>query len=362
MIHYYIHGRGRGHATRSLVVIRTLRAAGHAVRIFAGEDAQPVFPGDHTPVLSLPKGLGPRVPGLLVRRVQAAGAALLEDRPQLIVSDGDLPPMIAGRGRVPTLALGHGLVFSHCRRPDGAPRGPWLREALKARLASFGASHCVAVNFAQLSPHRPARTTIARPALPADGAPAVSPSAEVVRLAAQRPVLCYFRDDNGEAVVRAAVESEVPVVLFGRNQRGRVPGVMELPFSADDFRYLLSNARAVLSSAGSQLMSECLFHGIPQLALYRAADDEQRLNAYMLRSVASCSRGQEIASCTTADVVDFIAGLPQTRPTRPEGMPVLPVDAVILKLVEAIVADERAALRDAHMAKRDARQGRRRRS
>ncbi|MCA9706868.1 MAG: hypothetical protein KDK70_13530 [Myxococcales bacterium] len=70
-IHYYVHGRGRGHATRSRAVIDRLRAAGHEVVTFAGADALPLL-RDHGPTRpvrsllpqdgrGLPRRLGARV-------------------------------------------------------------------------------------------------------------------------------------------------------------------------------------------------------------------------------------------------------------------------------------------------------------
>ena len=46
---------------------------------------------------------------------------------------------------------------------------------------------------------------------------------------------------------------------------------------------LLSIADGVASSAGSQLLSECLYSHMPVLALYRENDGEQRLNIEMIR-------------------------------------------------------------------------------
>ena len=46
---------------------------------------------------------------------------------------------------------------------------------------------------------------------------------------------------------------------------------------------LLSIADGVASSAGSQLISECIYSGTPILSLYRANDDEQMLNVMIYR-------------------------------------------------------------------------------
>ena len=134
LVHYYVHGRGRGHATRSRAVITRLREAGLEVVAFAGEDAEPLlrdFVTTH-PVRSLLPTAGRQAPRLLAARVHAAISALRRDRAALVISDGDLPGTLAARvtGR-PSIAVGHGLVFLCCARPPGAPARPWRREALE---------------------------------------------------------------------------------------------------------------------------------------------------------------------------------------------------------------------------------------
>jgi len=50
---------------------------------------------------------------------------------------------------------------------------------------------------------------------------------------------------------------------------------------------LLSIADGVASSAGSQLISECIYSGTPILSLYRANDDEQMLNVMIYRNLVA---------------------------------------------------------------------------
>lgn len=338
LIHYYVHGRGRGHATRSRAVIETLRVAGHRVRVFAGEDARALFSEDHIPVRSMPLGAGWSLPALLYDRISAARAALRQDDARLVISDGDMPAMLAGRtAGLPTLALGHGLVFSHCHPPPGAPRGAWFREAAKARLASIGASHCVAVNFAQLSPRTPRSTTLARPALAVEGFSRATQG----RLTADGPLLCYFRDGNGDGVAAAAAALGVPVVLFGGTQEAALAGVTRLPFSRTAFVEGLMRCRAVLSSAGSQLMSECLLYGVPQLALFRPEDDEQRLNAHMLQTVSAHSRGMPFEDCTSQAIEAFLRGLPVDTLSAAKGVPERTVTEVVVAVVQELIGRSR---------------------
>ncbi|MCR9163877.1 MAG: glycosyltransferase family protein [Nannocystaceae bacterium] len=273
MIHLYVHGRGRGHATRCLAIARALEAAGRPFRAFVGRDGVPMFSAAYecTPVESLPPTPGAAVLGL-ARRVREAIDAGRSDRVSAILSDGDLPGLLAAKAlRKPSVAVGHGLVFSECKRPSSLPRTPWLREAAKAATSSVGAHRAIAVNFVPLEP-RTHRVTLARPSLDPRLHRADSPS----------EVLCYFRDGAPD-VLRMLVAIGLRPVVFATDDPG-VEGIEYEPQSRERFIERMARARVVVASAGSQLISECVGLGIPMLALHRRDDDEQRLNAAMLKT------------------------------------------------------------------------------
>ena len=128
MIHLYVHGRGRGHATRCLAIARALEAAGFEFRAFVGRDGIPLFSSVYpcTEVMSLPPTPARAVLGL-ASRVRDAISAARSDGATALLSDGDLPGLLAASAlRLPSVAIGHGLVFSECVRPTGLPRAPGL--------------------------------------------------------------------------------------------------------------------------------------------------------------------------------------------------------------------------------------------
>lgn len=274
-VHLYVHGRGRGHGQRAKAVGEHLREAGYALRIFAGPGALSAFDsGEAEAVCSLMPGAGIRSVWTLRERVSAAIRCLKADRPLALISDGDLPGALAAKiAGVPSIALGHGLVFSHTRRPDGLPAGPWRREAAKARAAAIGTERQIAVSFAPLAP-KSERVTVARPPLRA----ALSgPRSEGDALVG------YFRDPNAHALFTMLSRRSLAVRLFTPIDP-QLPHLQWEPPHPQRFTDALLSARAVISSAGSQLMSECIALGIPQLALYSPEDDEQRLNVAMLEA------------------------------------------------------------------------------
>jgi len=256
------------------------------VRVFAGADAlailEPVVFGC-TEVESLPPRVSARTFTLGTRRLAQALLAAWNEVPDVIVSDGDHPAVLAGRclGRL-TIAVGHGLVFSRCARPRGLPRGPWLREALKASVSSWPANRYVPVNFVPL-PVRAKGTLLARPVLDER-----LHGLSTARTAPERfTVVCYFRDRNADAVVptlKAALEPEDRIVLFGGTPQ---PGADVRPLDRAAFLEELRTCDRVVASAGSQLISECVALGKPIFALHESDDDEQRLNVSMLRALGA---------------------------------------------------------------------------
>ena len=308
MIHLYVHGRGRGHTTRCLAIARALTAAGRPFRAFVGRDGVPMFSAAFpcTEVASLPPTPGRAALGLATR-VRDAVAEARRDGAQVVVSDGDLPGVLAANLlRRPAIAIGHGLVFSECRRPASLPAAPWLREAAKAAASSVGAGRCIAVNFVPLQP-RTRRVVVARPSLDPALHREPDPSG----------VLCYFRD-GAPSVLRKLVSLGERPTVFATEDPG-VDGVDFEPQSRARFIDALAKARVVVASAGSQLISECVGLGVPILALHHRDDDEQRLNAAMVRE-SGLGDGCSFDALSTRRLERFVR-TPPTPPTRSHRAP-----------------------------------------
>jgi hypothetical protein len=328
-LHYYVHGRGRGHATRALSVIPTLERAGYRLRIFAGKAALPILRRHPRcgPIHSLlPDEILATVPKL-VQRTLWAGTRGLRRSPLAVISDGDLPSSVASTWvKVPVIAIGHGLVFSHCQPPAEVDGFAWAREARKATRASHGSVRQVPVSFCNL---------------PTTGASAVlschAPDLPKRRLHGAGGVVCYFRDDNGEQVLRALRACGITPLVFSTGAQ-RLPGVRSEPLDRKRFLHALAEADAVVSSAGHQLISEALELGVPHLALYASGDDEQRLNVELLRALR-LGDGAALESVDRAQVLHFLGRLPELAKLRAECLAsrALPrLDHVVLNLVREL--------------------------
>jgi hypothetical protein len=145
-----------------------------------------------------------------------------------------------------------------------------LRERANALVASHLSTRRIAVHFLPAVARDP-HTRVARVALTHD-----EPAADEER--ARDRLVCYFRDGNGAQVVRHARALCGDIVTSS----GQQPG-----YDRDSFRRLVRSSAAVIGSAGSNLIAECVLLGVPLLALHHEHDAEQALNARLLASAGA---------------------------------------------------------------------------
>jgi UDP-N-acetylglucosamine--N-acetylmuramyl-(pentapeptide) pyrophosphoryl-undecaprenol N-acetylglucosamine transferase len=325
-IAYFIHGRGRGHASRSVPVARRLVGAGHEVSVHGGGNAQDLADEtlDWRPRTPLLPGAGGviRLPTQVARDIVELGRL----RPDLVVSDGDQAILAAARARrIPALALGHDLVFTCCALPDSLPRAALRYEWANAATPTHLTRQRVAVHFLPATPSR-AGTSVARP--DGDRAPAATSGEHLV---------AYFRDANGAAVVEWIRALGWEVRWFGPG--ATTPDGNPSPFAGrEEFQHELRTAAGVIGSAGSNLIAECVLHGKPLLALHRRDDTEQTLNALLARA-ANVAEASPIEQATRELATRFV-----DRVRAGDFAPVdlasqlRPVSDVMVELVEAHVS------------------------
>lgn len=260
-IAYFVHGRGRGHGSRALSIVPKLRMAGHEVHVFASGQAlavvQSLGPVGERPLLRA--GLGGWLE--MARRFRGDGALLKASGFQMVIADGDQAALLAARrAKIPSIAVGHDLVFSRCHLPSTLPTLALFQQRLNSLLAARISSRRVAVNFLPANSADP-HTWVSRPEL------------EPIALEACRKdqLLCYFRDKNGQNVTSMARNMGIDLVGPSGEMGGRFQ-------PRDEFRRGIATSRGVVASAGSNVIAECVLLRTPLLALYRKTDSEQALN------------------------------------------------------------------------------------
>ena len=101
-----------------------------------------------------------------------------------------------------------------------------------------------------------------------------------------------------------------------RMRLGRRPRPFaSFPLERSAFLEALGCTRAVVASAGSQLISECAASGIPLFALHAANDDEQRINVALVKA-AGIGDGTSFEAFEPVRLIEFFEGAPFRRSTR----------------------------------------------
>ena len=321
---YGVVGEGMGHATRSLVVLDHLLAAGHEVRVVVSGKAhrflverlqgRPRVTVDEIHGLTLaydgdelhlgesllenlekaPAGLRRNVEEY--RRVAEAGFS-----PEVVISDFESWAYFYARIHdVPLVSIDNMQVLNRCRHHPSLLGGQPL-DFLLARLAVKiklpGADHYLVTSFF-FPPVRKSRTTLVPPIL--------------------RPEILAAAREPGEHVVvyrsGGTVEEMVPMlqrlgarfVVYGAGREGRAGNVELRAFSAAGFVDDLRTARAVIGGGGFSLMSECVHLGVPMLAEPLRGQFEQELNARYLEHLGYGGFSPELDEASVAAFLERV--------------------------------------------------------
>jgi uncharacterized protein (TIGR00661 family) len=322
---YGVHGYGRGHATRALAVLPHLSSS-HQILILAGGDAFSAFWPEyrvvHIPTMGFAyrrKGIGPRhrcnwltfrrnIPAVLdvfwrgptfdmVREI-------VEDfAPDVVISDAETwTHQVAAYLRIPRISFDHIGILAYCE----APIDP--RDRLVARLdatcyrALMGHPDRVLISsFYDAPPRRPDVRLVGT--LPRQAIRDLAPSDG-------EHLLVYFnrgRDQLHNDFLQSFNRLGVPVHIYGSPRRGRAGRLSFLPTSELPFLEDLAKCRAIISTAGNQLVGEALFLRKPLLVVPEQCV-EQRMNALAVQRLG-IGRKIEMHELTLPTLRDFLRHL-----------------------------------------------------
>ena len=317
-IAYGVMGYGRGHAMRTSAVLPSLMAE-HEVTVFAGGDAYevlaPKFPtvriptigyayndhGGHSVSRTLSRNIAPMA-DLLLRGpgVEQVQRQFRERGIQLVISDSEAwTHRAAVKLRLPRISFDHVGIIAYCKPhfpPDLWALG--MRDAYVYRALMGEPERILISSFYQAEPHNP-NTRIVGPLLRDEVLRATRGDGDYV--------LVYFNKGEHQFlphVDRALRLLDMPVVVYGTPYRGKVENLDFRAPSAEWFVHDLANCRAVISTAGNQLIGEAIHFGKPILALPEQAF-EQRLNAYMIERMGVGMRA-DLLRLTPSDVDRFL--------------------------------------------------------
>jgi uncharacterized protein (TIGR00661 family) len=321
---YGVFGYGRGHTTRALAVLPQLERR-HQVLLFAGGMAYDMLSRERevfrVPQLSyhydrggnlsvgktLRSNLGHAADVMLGGAGLGAAIARMRDfAPDVAICDVDpWTHRAAAELRVPRISFDHYGILAYCRPPIPATdRLRHARDVFAYRLFTGHPQRIVVSSFYDAPATRPGVRCIG---------PLLRESVYDVRPARGEHLLAYF---NQPALFTARVEEALaalglPIVIYGTARVGRV-GNLDFRAPADrEFLDDLARCRAVVGTAGNQLVGEAIFLGKPLLVMPESSV-EQRVNA---AAVERCGVGMQVAheALTPQHLHQFIAREPELR-------------------------------------------------
>lgn len=295
---YFIHGRGRGHAVRTEAVVARLRTQYPALdlRIFAHASERPRFAEDAEfyAIESVPRGLA-SVPAMMRLRAQHL-EALQSWGAELVISDGDAASLLAAQSlQLPTIAVGHNVLFTRAELPPETSTVAKLYEIANAWLSTTPADRAVASSFIPLAP-KDEKTRVARPDPRWTKRPKTGDDGFY---------LAYFRDGDDGGLVDLFASTKQKLRIYGEFHGSLPDGAIQRPFDDAAFLEDLARCRAVVGTGGSNLITEAVYLRKPIFAVYKRMDMEQRINVSML-SARSLGDGAAMRKVDRDDVLHFV--------------------------------------------------------
>jgi uncharacterized protein (TIGR00661 family) len=317
-IAYGVMGYGRGHAMRTLSVLPALMRS-HDITVFAGGDAHdvlaPLFPtvriptigyrynrrGSHSVGKTIAENAAPMA-DLLLRGLgcETVERELKARAIDLVISDSEAwTHRAARRLSIPRISFDHVGIIAYCK--PHFPADLWLtgmRDAIGYRALMGIPDRILIASFYPADPAYPGMRMVG---------PMLRDEVRRMQPCEGDYLLCYL--NQGQHQFLSQVEHtlrllDLPVVIYGTPFRGEVENLDFRAPSNDGFIHDLAHCRAVLSTAGNQLIGEAIHLGKPILA---APEDafEQRLNAHMVERMGVGMRAN-LSTLSPSDVDRFL--------------------------------------------------------
>ena len=317
-IAYGVMGYGRGHAMRTMSVLPALLRE-YDVTVFAGGDAHdvlaPLFPTVRIPTIgyryngrgshSLPKTVSENAAPVADLLLRGMGCETVEREfrargIELVISDSEAwTHRAARRLGLPRISFDHVGIIAYCKQHF--PADLWLigmRDAWGYRSLMGVPERILISSFYPAEPSYPGVRIVG---------PMLRDVVRNIQPTLGDYLLVYL--NKGQHQFLSAVEHtlrllDLPVVVYGTPYRGKVENLDFRAPSNEWFVHDLAHCRAVLSTAGNQLIGEAIHLGKPILAVPENAF-EQRLNAHMIERMGVGMRGH-LATLSPSDVDRFL--------------------------------------------------------
>lgn len=318
-IAYGVMGYGRGHAMRTMSVLPQLMLD-HEVTVFTAQDAYEVLApkfltvripmvgyrynahGSHSTLKTIAENFSPMADLML----HGEGMAQVEHEfkargIQVVISDSEAwCHKAAQRLSIPRISFDHVGILAYCK-PHFPPE-LWLtgmRDALGYRSLMGIPERILISSFYPAEGKYPGVKLVG---------PMLRDVVKATKATRGDYLLAYFNKGEHQYrphIDRALRELDIPVRVYGTSHHGQIENLDFRPLSNDQFVKDLAGCRAVLSTAGNQLIGEAIHFGKPILAVPEDAF-EQRLNAHMIERMGVGMRSS-FGGLTPSDVDRFLA-------------------------------------------------------
>ena len=328
-IFYGVCGEGRGHAARVRTIVEELRSR-HNIHIFAPamayEMLAPIYRDSgihvhHIPGLCFAYGNRCQVDYLktgwqaaqylagLNAQIRRVTKAIEKHAPDLVITDFEpIVSRAAERCGVPYISLDHQqfmLSYDLSSLPGYLRRHAfYMSRMIKAYYSRQRESIVSSFYFP------PLRTDVAN----------VTQIGVLLRpeiLAASRErgkhLVAYLRRKVAPSVFQALEGSGCEVRIYGQGQQPSRGNLKFLPIDFDRFIDDLAASRALISTAGNQLIGEALYLDKPVLAMPEPNNYEQHINAHFLQRSGG-GRTVDMAKLTAGTIRGFLDSFADSLP------------------------------------------------
>jgi uncharacterized protein (TIGR00661 family) len=328
-IYFSMSGEGRGHATRVRSMVEELRGR-HRVVLFCPGDAfkllEPVYRGSEVRVIPMP-GLrffykpnkkldfvetGRQALQFLMRmpgRVKRLARMVRKHKPDVVVTDFEpLLPRAARRCGIPFLSVNHQhfLIVNDLSALEWRLRlASWLMSWVVWAYYSGQAETVISqFYFPPVRPEYRGRVTMAgvlmRPDI-LEATPTEGPH-----------LLVYLRKFASDELIGTLKQCGHPVLIYGLGEKPTDGNLRYCPIDDRQFLADLSSCKALVTTAGNQLVGEALFLRKPVLAMPEANNHEQYINAHYLKESGG-GEWCELDGLTPEILSRFLSRVPEYR-------------------------------------------------
>lgn len=261
----FVHGRGRGHATRTLTIGKMLISQGKGLHVYAGRDAYPVLQS-HMPTTLIDSIFPSSGPFLFVQRFIQDIHRLKKEQVNCVISDGDAPCVWAAKLLgIHVVSIGHGMIFPYGIHPFPLNRWALFKESFKAKVATQLSDFKLIVHFCRIELNT-SKAVLVKPSIPT-----------LEKKSNKDYLISYFRDGNGTPLIQQLTKRGVQIKNFGSPIE--LTGVENHVLSHSNFKSCLQQAKGIVGSSGSNLIFEGISLNIPLLLTFKENDFEQETNA-----------------------------------------------------------------------------------